>query len=195
MRSDSIALSVLRPLVKRPGGLLDLALLLILAELADARGLVRSLPGRPITYSLLSALVARDGYHGVPPFRPDRKALSRAVRRLEGVPGDPRFPRLLWADSTPRRDLIFQLTLGRGKLRPIPAGVPAGVPGCQPAKPAMARISGSYPKSAVPADVPLSINGSSIEENAREVPVDKVRGREFMRKIRSELRRRETDQK
>ena len=53
MRSDCIALSALRPLVKRPGGLLDLALLLILAELADARGIVRSLPGQPLTKGII----------------------------------------------------------------------------------------------------------------------------------------------
>lgn len=195
MRSDCIALTALRPLVKRPGGLLDLALLLILAELADARGIVRSIPGQPITYTLLGALVARDGYHGLPASRPSRFALIRAVQRLEGIPGDPRFPRLLWADGTKGRDLIFQLALGRGKLRPAPTAAHAAAQGCKPAKPAKTRVSRSYPAPAAHAAAPLSINGSSIEENAREVPVDNVRAKVHLRKIGRVFRQRETDQK
>ena len=191
MRSDAPALSVLLPLWKRPGGLLDLVLFLVLADLADRRGIVQSKPGQPLTYAFLGALIARDGYHGVPSFRPNRKALARAVKRLEGIPGDPRFPRYLWADSTPRRDLIFQIALGRGKLRPEPAGVPADVPGCKPAKPANTRVSGSYPVPGVPARGPLSIDGSSIEENARERPVDKARARELLRQSRAVLRSQE----
>lgn len=192
MKSDWAPLSVLRDLLGRP---LDYSLLIVIALEADRTGKLAT------TIEYLARLLTVDGLgHGVPaPKKPSHDAVRRAIRRLEGVPGDRRFPRVLWVDVERRgREAVglkFQLAYGVGAVRSKRPGAGPGQGPHRPANPAMARLSGRSRNAAAGPGAGYSVKGSSIEENARDLPVDNARGRELMRKVRSDLRRRETDQK
>ena len=186
MKSDWVPLSALLPLIGRP---LDHALLVVIAAAADHSGKL------VITLERLARLVTVDGLgHGVPaPKKPSHDAVRSALKRLQGKHGDRRFPRVLWIDVERRgREAVglkFQLAYGVGAARPKRPGPGLGPGPHRPANPAMARVSG---RSRNPAPGPgpgYSVKGSSIEENAREAPVDKVRAQVHLRKIRSEMQR------
>lgn len=192
VKSDWAPLSILRALIGRP---LDYSLVIVIAVAADHSGKLIT------TIERLARLVTVDGLgHGVPsPKKPSHDAVRRALRRLEGVPGDRRFPRVLWVDVERRgREAVglkFQLAYGVGAVRPKrPGQGPAAGPH-RTANPAMARVSGRSSNAAAGPAAGYSVKGSFIKENAREAPVDKVRGRERMREIRRELRQRQADQK
>lgn len=186
---------------RRPTAPIDMALYCIIAELADRAGRVRYTLARPITVRLLAVLLSRDGGHGVPRSEPSRWVVMNALERLEGYPDQPGYPRLIWVHVERRGrkavGLNFQLATGRGQLRKIAPDSPTGSPTRKPAKPAMARVSGNYPRPGSPTGSHYSVSGSSIEEaRAREAvdnptdgPVEPARARELLRKARASARR------
>lgn len=97
-----IPAALLWPLRSRP---LDLAIVVTVACKADGDGVFRT------TLSKLAVLVTGDSLgHGIkPPLQPSRAALMRALKRLEGTPGNPLYPRALWVESTPQKGVALRL--------------------------------------------------------------------------------------
>lgn len=156
---------------------LDLRLYLVLFKLATASGRVGQ-SGTPLTFSRLVRLLSHAGYHGKPAYRPSIQSLRSAIARLEGVPGDKRFPRLVRSLTPPRGTLIFQVEMGRGQLRLVAPANTAGNTALRPTK----RVSANTAANTF-------LEGSfSIEKGVREAdPVDKSRAREHLARLKREI--------
>jgi len=183
-----LSVDYLLPLIKRDS--LDLRLYVLLWSMATDSGRVGQ-SGQPLTFSRLVRLLSYAGYHGMPAYKPSIQSLRSAVARLEGVPGDQRFPRLVRSLSTPRGSLIFQLEMGKGQLRLV---APANTADDTARRPAKARRLGirSLPTSpANTADNTYLDPSFSIEKGVREAEaVDNLsdeRKRELMAKAQAEL--------
>ncbi len=98
----SIPAALLWPLRSRP---LDVAIVITVAYQAGDDGVFRT------TLAKLAVLVTGDSLgHGIKPqLQPSRDALMRALKRLEGTPGNPLYPRALWVEGIPQRGVALRL--------------------------------------------------------------------------------------
>lgn len=103
MTSDrAIPAALLWPLRSRP---LDVAIVITVAYQAGDDGVFRT------SLAKLAVLVTGDSLgHGIKAQpQPSRAALARALKRLEGTPGNPLYPRALWVDGTSRLGIELRL--------------------------------------------------------------------------------------